>query len=1296
MNRSIGTTLLVLALAGPANALLPAPDHIIYGTATADGVLVTSGIVTLELETTGLELARYSLGAVADYGNQFALRVAMDTGSPAAIDQGHQGDPVRIYLDGELAGLAILGMPGTAQELDIDPAFDDEVEVSVRDLSVAEADSGTSPAELEIRISRPLFTDVVVTWATRPGTATAGSDYLTAGGTVTIEAGEVQAFVSVQIVGDTTIEPPEHFFVDIASSTPNTVIPDPTGEVTIEADDAQWVVSVGNVTVLEGDGGVPVFAEFVVSAEMLVPEGNLGGPVLQLPYTTVNDTATAGSDYLAATGTVTIDTGVICPDIGRPCAVVSVEILPDNTEEPTETFFLDIALPTPNPLGIAIEDGRGTGFISSDERFLYFVETETGEGPACLDCRPEGPLGIALSPGGEHVYLGGSLTSSVVVLQRNSLSGELEPIAQVVDGVDGDGLGGVEGLVVSPDGAQLYTAAFLDDQVGVFDRDPLDGTLTFQQAVSAPNGPAALAISPDGAFVYAVSSLANTITVFQRAAGGALTPVQTLTHGVAGVQGLLGVRALAISLDGTSVYTAAPTSNAVSTFVRDPGTGQLTWLQTLIDQTVVPPGSGNPPIDGLGGAVSLAVSPEGSHLYVAGEADDSVAVLRREANGTLTWLQRRRQGLSGVSGMAGAAAVGVSGDGGYVFVASRGETGGNAIVAFTRDSNPGSSNFGRLTSFIEARYDGEADANGPVTPEGPQIDGLRRGSAMVLSAAPDGRHIYVVGTDDDAVAVFFKDTLAPAAPVFEVPSPSGHSPAVWSTEPNFVGAWNASDDPLGVGLAGYAVVFDTSPATNPGTTLHQLDDPGAPNQTYATTVPDSTNRYLHVVACDRSDNCSPPAHFGPLWVDATAPVGPTNLVSTSHPVGTPFSLSELSLQWTAASDALSGLLGYALAIDDQPATGCSEVLNIAPEDVSAVTTLPDGIWWAHLCARDVAGNWGVTSHAGPFLIDTTPPQVVALSTISRSEGGELLPNQILDRPVTQFELSLSEVEVVGLGTLDNYTLVRVGEVSDDGGATTCATADGGDLVTIDSLVIEPNGTDLTLRVRQPDGLLPLVAGKYRLLVCAGGLADLAGNALDGDRDGSGGDDLAVSFTVGRVERLRNPNLDVGAGEWSQDPPGSWLWEPEDAEAGRRSGSLRLEADFTTPASHQMAQCVPVLGGRLHALEGRARTSSPELLDPVVFARLEWFAAASCSGASLGVVDSAPLAGDTLGVWVELESLQVRPPSTAQSARVRYVVDGSSATTVVVDLDTLSFGEALVIFVDGFESGDASRWSVAVP
>ena len=78
MNRSIGTGLLLLAMASPAVALLPAPDHIIYGTATADGVLVTSGIVTLELETTGLELARYSLGAVADYGNQFALRVAMD------------------------------------------------------------------------------------------------------------------------------------------------------------------------------------------------------------------------------------------------------------------------------------------------------------------------------------------------------------------------------------------------------------------------------------------------------------------------------------------------------------------------------------------------------------------------------------------------------------------------------------------------------------------------------------------------------------------------------------------------------------------------------------------------------------------------------------------------------------------------------------------------------------------------------------------------------------------------------------------------------------------------------------------------------------------------------------------------------------------------------------------------------------------------------------------------------------------------------------------------------------------
>jgi hypothetical protein len=555
---------------------------------------------------------------------------------------------------------------------------------------------------------------------------------------------------------------------------------------------------------------------------------------------------------------------------------------------------------------------------------------------------------------------------------------------------------------------------------------------------------------------------------------------------------------------------------------------------------------------------------------------------------------------------------------------------------------------------------------------------------MVLSAAPDGRHIYVVGTDDDAVAVFFKDTVAPAAPAFENPSPSGHSPAVWSTEPNFVGAWNASDDPLGVGLAGYAVVFDTSPATDPGTTLHQLHDPGAPNQTYATTVPDSTNRYLHVVACDRSDNCSPPAHFGPLWVDATAPVGPTNLVSTSHPVGTPFSLSELSLQWTAASDALSGLLGYALAIDDQPTTGCSEVLNLAPGDVTATTTLPDGAWWAHLCARDVAGNWGATVHAGPFLVDTTPPEIVAISTVARPEGGTLVAGDVVDRPVTQVELSLSEVDVLGLADITNYLLVRVGSVGTGGGPATCLAAADGELVTVQSVVIEPNGVDLTLRLRQANGHQALVAGEYRLFVCSGGLEDLAGNELDGDRDGSSGDDLVVPFTVGRVELVGNSNFDANTGIWTQNPASAWQWQAEDGEAGRRSGSASLEADFTAPGSHRLTQCVGIVPGPLHTAEARIRTTSPSLLDPVVFAQLEWFDGPSCTGTSLGQVGSVPLAGDTLGTWIGLESLRVRPPNTTLSAEVRFVVAGSSAVGVTVDLDALSFGQ------------DGSRWSSSVP
>ena len=56
-----------------------------------------------------------------------------------------------------------------------------------------------------------------VDYATRDGTALAGSDYLPVSGTLKLYPGETQAVIPVEIIGDTTPEPDEVFYLDVTN-----------------------------------------------------------------------------------------------------------------------------------------------------------------------------------------------------------------------------------------------------------------------------------------------------------------------------------------------------------------------------------------------------------------------------------------------------------------------------------------------------------------------------------------------------------------------------------------------------------------------------------------------------------------------------------------------------------------------------------------------------------------------------------------------------------------------------------------------------------------------------------------------------------------------------------------------------------------------------------------------------------------------------------------------------------------------------------------------------------------------
>lgn len=98
-----------------------------------------------------------------------------------------------------------------------------------------------------------------------------------------------------------------------------------------------------------------------------------------------------------------------------------------------------------------------------------------------------GAAGVALSPDGNHVYAAGSFDSALAVFARDAASGEVAFVERVHD-AQGDGLAGIVGLALSPDGRHLYSAAFFEDKLRVFARTPRARTLGSQARVLGAGG----------------------------------------------------------------------------------------------------------------------------------------------------------------------------------------------------------------------------------------------------------------------------------------------------------------------------------------------------------------------------------------------------------------------------------------------------------------------------------------------------------------------------------------------------------------------------------------------------------------------------------------------------------------------------------------------------------------------------------------------------------------------------------------------------------------------------------------
>src|SRR5262249_596963 len=160
-----------------------------------------------------------------------------------------------------------------------------------------EGDGGTTNVDFTIRLAGPLSYPVSVAYATANGTASAGTDYVAASGTLVFAPGETSKVVTVLGLGDRLNEPDETLFLNLSNPV-HIVLGDTQGVGPLRNDDPLPTLTVSDVVVSEGNTGTKT-ATFNVNLSAA------SGQTITVAYATADGTASAGSDYVAKSGTLT-------------------------------------------------------------------------------------------------------------------------------------------------------------------------------------------------------------------------------------------------------------------------------------------------------------------------------------------------------------------------------------------------------------------------------------------------------------------------------------------------------------------------------------------------------------------------------------------------------------------------------------------------------------------------------------------------------------------------------------------------------------------------------------------------------------------------------------------------------------------------------------------------------------------------------------------------------------------------------------------------------------------------------
>ncbi|XP_076283353.1 sodium/calcium exchanger 3 isoform X1 [Lasioglossum baleicum] len=170
-----------------------------------------------------------------------------------------------------------------------------------------------------------------VDYCTEDGSAEAGSDYISAKGTLTFDPGETKKTIKLSVIDDELFEEDEHFYVRLSNATQPAMLVSP---------------SLATVMILDDDhSGVFGFPERDV--ELVESVGQFSLRVVRysgargrvvVPYRTVEGTAKPGKQYLHTEGSLTFEDN-------QTEKVINLSIIEEDSYEKDALFYVELGEP---------------------------------------------------------------------------------------------------------------------------------------------------------------------------------------------------------------------------------------------------------------------------------------------------------------------------------------------------------------------------------------------------------------------------------------------------------------------------------------------------------------------------------------------------------------------------------------------------------------------------------------------------------------------------------------------------------------------------------------------------------------------------------------------------------------------------------------------------------------------------------------------------------------------------------------------------------------------------------------